>query len=425
MRTRFVVLAAVLSALVAVAAPGVAGAAPRHNRGLTIAATPNPINAGEGVFIYGQLNGANNANQLIVLYHRINPRRGFTVIQTARTDGFGFYHFVRADGIVMTNREWFVRGPGGTHSRTVHERVAALVSLASNTTDTVTGAPILFSGHVTPTHPFERVKLQQQDATNGNGWHTIATGFTGGGSNFFIPHRWRVPGVYTLRALFGPDARNVAGVSDTVTVTVEQKQNPTFTINSSSPIIPAGQSATISGVLYQPGSTTPLGSTEVTLFARTASSPFHAVATKPTGTDGSYSFTDTPTHNTVYEVITTLKPRRHTALLFEGVQDVVSTPVGSSTATVGGTVTFTGTVSPDHTGHLIYLQMLGPDGRWHIVDAGVLGTGSAYSFTPTFGQPGTFQLRARIFGGPENVGGASQAVTVTVSGVAASLPPAS
>jgi hypothetical protein len=285
----------------------------------------------------------------------------------------------------------------------------------------------VFSGQVTPTHAFERVELQEQDSSNGNGWKTIATTFTGGGSHFALSHRWARPGLYTLRALFGGDARNIAGESDTVTVTIQQAQNASFTINSSSPIIAEGSSVKISGVLDQPGTKTAEPSTSVTLFGQTANRGRKALATAVTGTDGSYRFTQSPTHNEAYQVQTTLKPQRASADLFEGVQDVLTIKASSSTATAGGTVMITGAVSPDKTGHAIYLQRLGTDGDWHDVALGVVTTGSQYSFTYTFGQAGTVQLRARIDGGPDNVGAASSPVTVTVSGVAPvpSLPPAS
>ena len=73
MRLRFALLGSLLAVLVAVVAPNIASAAPQHNRGLTINATPNPIIAGEGVLIYGQLRGGNVAGQTIKLYHRVNP----------------------------------------------------------------------------------------------------------------------------------------------------------------------------------------------------------------------------------------------------------------------------------------------------------------------------------------------------------------
>jgi len=427
MRLRVGVLACTLAAIGAALAPGVAGAAPRHNHHLTIAAVPDPIAAGEGVLIYGQLEGADSAGQRIFLYHRINPQPFFSLIGTTVTNQFGFYEFTRAEGVVVSNRSWFVRGPGGAHSRTVHERVAALVSLASNTMTANTGQPVVFSGHVTPDHPFQPVRLQQQNSLAGNGWSTIATTFTNGGSNFALSHRFKRPGDYTLRALVRGDARNITGESDSVTVEVQQKQNPTFTINSSSPIITEGGSVTISGVLYKPGSTTPGPLTSVTLYGKQAGSGFEALATTTTGPDGSYNFSQTPVYNMVYKVETTLKPHRATADLYQGVQDMVMISSSSPATTDGGSVTISGTVSPNKAGHAIYLQRMGNDGNWHDVALGVVTSTSTYSFTYTFGQMGTFQLRARIYGDPDNIGAASQPVTVTVSGVApvTSLPPAS
>ncbi len=111
---------AILLALMALllALPSRTEAAPHHNHGLTIAATPDPITAGEGVLIYGQLKGPNNAGKRIWLFHRINPAARFTPVSVTRTNASGLYEFVRADGVVKSNRNWFVLGPDNTHSRT-------------------------------------------------------------------------------------------------------------------------------------------------------------------------------------------------------------------------------------------------------------------------------------------------------------------
>ena len=175
------------------AAPSIAGAGPIHNRGLTIHAVPQHIIAGEAVLIFGQLKGPGHANQPITLYHRINPNPGFTVIGTTRTNANGQYEFTRQLGIVDTNREWFTRGPGVTHSRTVHERVDALVSLAASSTGGLTRHPIVFSGHVTPDHTGGVVALQEQKGSSDD-WTTIKTARIGAGSNYTISHAWRVPG---------------------------------------------------------------------------------------------------------------------------------------------------------------------------------------------------------------------------------------
>lgn len=180
MRLRFTALGSVLCALVVAVAPGMANAAPRHNHGLTINATPNPILAGEGVLIYGQLNNPPVAGQTITLYHHISgSHQGFTVIGTTTTDAHGFYEFTRAEGIVLTNRSWFAREAGvhGVHSRTVHERVAALVSLIASTDNGVTRHSITFTGHVTPNHAGDQVFLQEQKG-NSDDWLTLSAAFS-------------------------------------------------------------------------------------------------------------------------------------------------------------------------------------------------------------------------------------------------------
>ena len=113
---------------------------------------------------------------MIRLYHRINPNQQFSLISKTVTNAEGQYEFVRPDGIVMTNRSWFVRGPGISHSQTVHERVAAEVSLAASSSHGTTRHPLVFSGHLTPNHAGSLVLLQEQK-NSGNGWTTI--GHTG------------------------------------------------------------------------------------------------------------------------------------------------------------------------------------------------------------------------------------------------------
>jgi hypothetical protein len=432
MRLRLAVLASVVTTLLAVALPSAAAAAPRHNQGLTINAIPNPILAGEGVFIYGQLRVPPVANQTIVLYHHLaGSGLGYTVVQRTRTDSRGFYEFARAEDVVLTNRSWFVREAGihQIHSRTMYERVAALVSLTSSTSTAVTGQPITFTGSVTPNHAGDRIELQELN-TAGTAWVNLKSGVVGRGSSFSIVYRWRVPGSHDVRALFPGDARNIRSASNAVTVTVQQKQVPGFTINTSAPIIAYGQSATISGVLDEPGSTTTgEANTLVTLWARNAyQSTFTPIADTTTGAGGSYSFSpQTPSYNTVYEVQTTLAPHRHSAVLFEGVQDLVSMTPSATTSSVGDSVTFVGTVLPDKAGDLIYLQRLGADGNWHNVEIRTVTNSSTFQFGWTFGKAGSYEFRARIYSDGANVGGASTPVTISVSPPSnvSTLPPAS
>lgn len=430
MRNRlFSVIAVAVLALAALTAPG-AGAAPHphHNHGLTIQATPDPITPGQGVLIYGQLKGPDSAYKRVYLFHRIDPQHRFTPIGVTHTNSQGFYEFVRADGVVVSNRNWFVVGPNNTHSHTVHELVSADVTLTSPTSSATTAQPVELSGTVFPAHPHQRVLIQVQDSTNGNGWHTITSAYTHSDSSFATEYKFRTPDSYTLRAYFPGDPRNIAGQSDPLTVTVQQDQNPSFTISGSAAVVVENQPETITGTLYAAGSTTvPQPNVPVTLYGKTSHGGyFKAITSSTTDASGNYTFTEMPLHNTVYKVKTGSGTHAVTAELFIGVQDVVTINASSTTVTVGGTDTITGTITPDHTGHIVYLQQQNTDGSWSDIQSSYLGHGSQYSFTYTPGEAGTVQLRVLITGGPINVGGVSTPVTITVSGLApvSQLPPA-
>ena len=346
MRTRFAVLATVLSALVVSAAPAVANAAPYSSPSLTINATPNPDHRWPGRCDLRSADGS--AEQRQQADRAVPPDRsdGPTSRSSASAERTRWastrsrgLRDRRLQPLLVRRRHRAVAGT--VQSPTIDEKVSALVTLTAdgNTTTTVnTAQPVRFFGHVAPYHPFEPVLLQEQNSLTGNGWTTIARTTTFGGSNFRFSHRWTVPGTYTLRAVFPGDPRNIAGDSQPVTVTVQQKQVPSFTINSSNPIIQDGGSTTIAGVLYAKGSTaTPEPTTEVTLYEAIAGGSWQSVATTTTGTDGSYSFTESPAHNTAYQVRTTLPPTRHSAILFEGVSDVVTLVPTSTTGLDGGT----------------------------------------------------------------------------------------
>jgi hypothetical protein len=433
MRLRVGLAALLLVALAGSLAAATSSAAPRRNRGLTIAATPNPILAGEGVLIYGQLDTPPAGGQTIMLYHHLAGKPGYTLVGRTTTDSTGFYEFVRAESAVVSNRSWYVRAAGleSVHSRTVHEHVAALVSLAASVPTGETGQPIVFSGNVLPSHAGEEVLLQEQGPSAA--WRTLTRAPLGPGSNYSIPYRFRIPGAYDVRVRLRGDIRNVAAESDATTVTVQQAQNPSFTIATSAPVIDEGSPATISGTLYAAGTTTVKAGVSVTLLGREA--PFAAgnefVPMAPptvTGTGGSYSFTVSPVHTVQYEVETTLAPvaHRHTAPLFEAVRHVVTLGSSSTTATVGGSVTLIGTVAPDAAGHEVELQKLGADGFYHTVAVGFVNASSVYQFVWTFGSAGARTFRAHVPGGPDNVGGYSPSVTATaLLPPVQSLPPAS
>ncbi len=423
MRPRLTLLAALVLTITVVPGAATAGAAPHQDQGLTIAATPDPIIAGEAVLIDGQLSGPGNSGQTIRLYHHLAGwHRGYTLVSTTTTDANGGYEFPRAEGVVWTNRSWFVRGPDRTHSDVVRERVAALVSLQPPTESASTGQPVVLTGTVTPNHEGESVALQQQIGS-GNEWRTLRTGAIQGNSAYSISYRWKRAGVRDVRVLFRGDVRNTAGASDPVTIDVQQTQVPDFTIDSSAPIAPFGSTVTISGVLYEPGTTTPEADTPVQLWGRTNESHrFTVLDNGSTDSQGKYSFTrPDETHNTVYHTATLPAQgvrARHTAWLNQGVQDALSMQASATSVTVGQVVQFTGPVMPDKSGDTIYLERQGKDGHWHVVEVRRVRHDSTYQFAWRFGAPGQFTFRARILADGDNVGARSTPVTVSVT-----LPP--
>jgi hypothetical protein len=421
MRSRMPVLASACVAAAAMAVPSIAGAAPIHNRALTIHATPHQVIAGEPVLIFGRLQGRHDGDQEITLYHRINPATQFTVISRTRTNAGGEYDFPRAEGIVESNRSWFVRGPVFTHSRTIHERVAAEVTINASAVSGTTLHPVTFTGQVTPDHAGSRVALQVQSGDD-NTWHTVKIGHVATGSTYSIAYAWRTAGSRNVRVAFAGDPRNTGAQSDPTTVVIQQRQAPFFTIQSSDPIVMDGTPATITGTLYQPHTSTVAPDVEVGLYSKVpGTGPATLAQTTTTSSSGTYSFSVEGDTNELYQVRTiSASPAQATAALFEGVQDMVTMTTTSATSTVGGTVTFSGTVAPGKPGHVVYLEKLGSDGAWHVVETSAISASSTFAFNWTFGTSGTKQFRARVVGGSVNVGGASPAVSETVA-----LPPVS
>ena len=82
----------------------------------------------------------------------------------------------------------------------------------------------------------------------------------------------------------------------------------------------------------------------------------------------------------------------------------------------GSPVTFSGTVAPDKTGHVIYLQRQNANGNgFHTVQVERVQAGSTYSITRRLFEPGTKTFRVFIPGGPFNQGAASGPFTIQVA----------
>jgi hypothetical protein len=209
--------------------------------------------------------------------------------------------------------------------------------------------------------------------------------------------------------------RNIPSPSNVLTYEISQAQNPALTIQASADPISYGQSVTISGTVVA-GAKVPL-----TLLARGARQKgFAPVAEVSSDSSGNYKFpAQSPIDSTFYKV---RGAGKSSAVLYEGVKDVLTAQVSQTTVQAGQALTFSGTVAPDHTGHVIYLERQNASGSdFHVVQLARVKAGSVYSIVHTVYVAGTKVFRVKIPGGPENEGAASPPFTIVVTPAPAEL----
>jgi hypothetical protein len=411
--------AAALLAMGATSASAIGRAAGKHPSPngrcqVNINLAPDQITAGDSVVLFGRLRchgrSAGVSGQTVTLLQSTVGTHGFGPVQSTSTDPRGFYEFTVP--AVQNNSSFFVRTHRAASGRT-GVKVAAQVSLTGppEGTQLLTGFAnkVTFTGTVSPADAGARVVLQRQNAISGNEWHRIDLGFVATDGSFTITHTFRNPGDANLRVLVRSRRRNVPSQSNVLNYEVSQAQNPGFTIQASADPISYGQSVTISGIVA--------GAVKVpvTLEERTIHQHgFAPVAQITTDAAGNYTFeAQSPLASTLYEV---KGAGKSSAVLYEGVKDVLTAAVSQTTIQAGQALTFSGTVAPDHSGHVIYLERQDASGTgFHVVKVGVVATGSTYSIRHMVYDAGTKVFRVKIPGGPENEGAASAPFTIVVN----------
>jgi hypothetical protein len=381
------------------------------------------MTAGEPVTIFGQLRcrrqlGA--GDRVVRLYHHLIGQPGYSLVARTVTDAGGFYQFQNADAPVTTNRIFVVRSRGAQSVRK-GVRVQAEVKLMGppEGTPIYTGRAnaVTFTGSVNPADGGARVILQRQNALTGNDWHAIEHGIVDMNGAFSITHAFRYPGEADIRVVVRSQGRNVASLSNVLTYEISQAQNQKLTIDASEDPISFGGQVTISGRLEGGANTL------VTLFARVRGQHFGPAAEVNTDGKGNYSFpAQMPVYSTFYRVE---GGGRRSAVLFEGVRSVLTASVSQTSVMAGQEVTFSGTVAPDHSGGIIYLErrdVVGDD--YHVIQVAIIGQGSAFSIEHRFYAVGQKIVRLYVPGGPQNAAGRSEPFTIEVTPApAASLPP--
>ena len=131
MRTRFAVLATVMSALTS------ARLQPSPMQRPSVAQPDNhttaPGNRGPDLWIYGRLTGLRTSQQAVVLFHRIVPAARFTIIGVRRTNSLGLLPVRAARRDRRLQPQLVRRGTTRPAEFAIHEKVSAQVSLASST----------------------------------------------------------------------------------------------------------------------------------------------------------------------------------------------------------------------------------------------------------------------------------------------------
>ena len=416
-------------------------ATPGHCR-LTINVAPRFVQAGESAEVFGQLsckNGQSTAGQPVTIVQRSGGAPAATSASTT-TDGLGSYRLVSAP---LQTDSLFRASVAGAHSGERRVTVAANVSLSTPPTpadgsELLTGAGlflgpnghrltrvsnrITFAGTVSAAEQGAEVILQRQNAVFGEGWHRVGRGVVQAGGGFSIVHVFRVPGDANMRVVVRPFRFNGRGVSETRSYEISQAQNPLLTIQSSANPLTYEQPTTISGAL---GGTTAAAraGTPVTLLARTRMQHvFVPVAQTTTGAGGKYAFSaQKPLQSAFYRVT---GQGQLSAVLFEGVKYALTAAVSPTGAQVGQPVTFSGTVTPWHAGHVVYLQAQDRSGvGFHVVQVAAVnpptvpGGPSTFSFSHAFYNAGVSprKVRVKVPGDPQNQGVASPLLEIALA----------
>ena len=414
--------ASAAAALLALAVPATASAhkhpSPSGRCAVSLNVAPRQITAGDPIVAFGRLRctrRVNAAGQTVQLYEHSFGTPGYTPVQSTTTGALGFYELTQTG--VSTNSLFYVRSHGAQSGRR-RVRVAAQVTLAGppEGTQILTGPQnaVTFTGAVIPADEGARVILQRQNALTGDEWRRIGDATVGAGGAFSIAHTFIVPGDANLRVLVRSHGLNIPSPSNVLTYEISQAQNPQLTINASADPITYGQSVTISGVAAG------LASTPVTLFERTASQHgFAPVAEVTTNASGEYTFpAQSPVYNTFYQVRTGAKKSggERSAVLFEGVHDVLTAEVSPTSVQAGQALTFKGTVAPAHAGHIIYLERQNASGGgFHVVQIATIEADSTYTIVHTVYDAGTKVFRVRVPGDAENEGAFSAPFTIQVT----------
>lgn len=429
-------LALLLTAAASALAIAPAGAQARRNGGVRVhphASGPcriklevpkTPIATGEKVTIVGRMicpNPEQETGKLVTMYQS-QSKAAFVAVGTATTETGGAFEVTPP--IFETNSVFYATSEGAQSSRRTI-RVAALVTPEPPTPPegahlfTRSGRghgtnTVVFAGTVNKADVGARLTLQREESTQNEEWRAIQFGTVGPGGKYVIEHNFVLPGDANIRVVVHPNPINAPSASTPMSYEISQAEIPSFTLESETNPLAFGQSTKLKGVVAG----APTG-TLVTLLSHGKKAPFATATTTHTVNGGNYEFAVTPAASTYYRATTATA---HSAVVFEGVKYILTELAPTGTPQVGQPMTFSGTVLPALSGHVVYLERqsalrLG----WNVIDVGTVGApakvgeAAPFSIIHTFGAHGPYRLRLAIPGDPVNQGAAGTPFEVNIA----------
>lgn len=387
-----------------------------------LAVSPHVVTSGESVLLTGDYicNGAPVAGQTATFYEHVAGAGGFNPIGTETTAATG--EFTGNASAVVANSSFYAV-VNSARSATRPVRVAPLVTAippAPEGTAFLTGFAhrVAFNGSVSPEDRGAEVVLQRESSAVSEEWGVIQQRiYVQADGTFSFVHKFGAPGDANLRIVVRPHGRfDVRGVSDVMSYTITQTQNPNLTLEPSPRPVTYGQPLTLSGI------TKAGAGAKVVVTSRTFGGVNTTIGEPLAGAGGAWTLTIPAAVQSAH--YSAISGRYHSAQVFVGVKwSVVANPIPGSVPS-GTTVTFTGTASPAaRTGHVVYLERHNAIGNaWHVVNLGFTQTGGTFSIPWYVVGSGKEVFRIKVPGDPINVGTASGPLEIEVTPPAATTP---
>jgi hypothetical protein len=220
-----------------------ADATPASSYQLSLSAGPSPIIPSSPVMLTGSLSNTSATQAAgvaptmqgvrLLLFHRVNPERTFTEVQSSETQAGGSFQINPAalEGPLTTDRHWYLEAVSPTgqilaRSGFTRTQVYATLTVNPMATGIKTGQQTSFTGIISPAHVGERVALQR---LVGNRWKHIAGGHDiAAGGVFAVDHTFGLPSISTptmLRVCFPGDDLNIRTCSAPFATTIQRSRH--------------------------------------------------------------------------------------------------------------------------------------------------------------------------------------------------------